>query len=501
MSHELSITVEREGQHFIESSVEPGKVLEGPFGTQEEADRRAAERSREFPEPRAISPNSLFGHDDLVATARRAPAPGPPSSFSESLRSAWEVTSETGRSLSASGDLYEAYEEYLDEVRQHTGKSFPNPWSHEVATRAKVEAMVSGKIKALREADPTVPYRSPEEIRAAIGQDRAAVRQRRAEVARREFGFAATAGATLGMGGAILTDPPVFASMFFGAPWATGLLRAAVMEAGAAGAGELVAQAAIQSSRRQFGEEPDIGEAALAVAIAAGGAGVLAPVVRGGAAGVRALLRRAKTVPIKGALPRAAERFLRRQVELEDTSPFDGTPVGRAEHVERMTEAQVALREGRPARMAETPRATVREDVAKGTDPGIFEFPEVSRAEIDEIHARIEAELQDTAARQRAAAGVLDPRRAEPVGPLPQPSRPPLARRALADESDTPAALAEEAALEARVRAMAEAEPDARVVIEDGDTIRNITARELIEEIDSDARFGEEVTACLGGVL
>ena len=40
MAHELSITVERDGQHFIESSVEPGKVLEGPFATQDEANGR-----------------------------------------------------------------------------------------------------------------------------------------------------------------------------------------------------------------------------------------------------------------------------------------------------------------------------------------------------------------------------------------------------------------------------------------------------------------------------
>ena len=47
MAHELSVTVERDGKHFIESSVEPGKVLEGPFDTQEEADRRAEARSLE----------------------------------------------------------------------------------------------------------------------------------------------------------------------------------------------------------------------------------------------------------------------------------------------------------------------------------------------------------------------------------------------------------------------------------------------------------------------
>ncbi len=92
MSHELSITVEREGQHFIESSVKPGKVLEGPFATQEEADRRAESRSLEFP-----GGSTLFGNADLFATARRAPAPGPPSDFGESLRSSFNVTMEVGR--------------------------------------------------------------------------------------------------------------------------------------------------------------------------------------------------------------------------------------------------------------------------------------------------------------------------------------------------------------------------------------------------------------------
>ncbi len=43
--------------------------------------------------------------------------------------------------------------------------------------------------------------------------------------------------------------------------------------------------------------------------------------------------------------------------------PFDAAPAARAEHAARLSEAQVALREGRPARMAEVPRAAVREDV------------------------------------------------------------------------------------------------------------------------------------------
>ncbi len=72
---------------------------------------------------------------------------------------------------------------------------------------------------------------------------------------------------------------------------------------------------------------------------------MLAPVVRGGAAGVRALLKRATGIEVRGSLANAAERFLRRQVDLEESSPFDRTPTARAEHAARLSEAQVALRE------------------------------------------------------------------------------------------------------------------------------------------------------------
>ena len=349
------------------------------------------------------------------------------------------------------------------------------------------------EVRRLREKFPDIPLRTPEDIRAGIGRDRALARETRAEVARREIGFGANAGAFLGTAGAIMTDPPVFASMFFGAPWATSLLRAAVIEAGAAGAGETLAQIGIQTGRRQFGEEADIGEAVTSVAIAAAGAGVLAPVVRGGAAGVRALLKRGERLPVRaGSLAKAAERFLRRQVELEDASPFNAAPAARAEHAARLTEAQVALREGRPARMAE-PRAAVREDVASRRGPA----PDFGDDEL----GRLALEVAEVRGRIRQAPEVSAFRTPEPVAPPPQPSRPPLARRALADEPDTAAARSEEEALEARVRAMAEAEPGARVTIEDGETIRRLTMRELIEEIDGDRKLVDEVTACLGGVL
>ncbi len=65
----------------------------------------------------------------------------------------------------------------------------------------------------------------------------------------------------------------------------------------------------------------------------------------GGAAGGRALLKRAARVQSTGSLAKVAERFFRRQVELEDASPYNAAPAARAEHAARLSEAQVALRE------------------------------------------------------------------------------------------------------------------------------------------------------------
>ena len=63
---------------------------------------------------------------------------------------------------------------------------------------------------------------------------------------------------------------------------------------------------------------------------------------RGGAAEVRALLKQAQRLAVKGSLAKAAERFLRRQVEIEDLTPLHTPPAARAEHAARMSEAQVA---------------------------------------------------------------------------------------------------------------------------------------------------------------
>ena len=52
------------------------------------------------------------------------------------------------------------------------------------------------------------------------------------------------------------------------------------------------------------------------------------------------MLKQAQGIKEKGSLAKAVERFLRRQVELEDASPFDAAPAARAEHAARMSEEQ-----------------------------------------------------------------------------------------------------------------------------------------------------------------
>ncbi len=126
-----------------------------------------------------------------------------------------------------------------------------------------------------------------------------------------------------------------------------------------------------------------------------------------------------------------------------------------------------------------------------------------SGSELGRQAASLAAEAQGRRISQAPSEGIRPPV-ADPAPPSPQPSRAPLAKRTLAEEApdlDSAAARAEDDALEARVRAFAEAEPEARVTIEDGDTVRSLTTRELVDEIDRDAKFVEQVAACLRGAL
>ena len=187
-------------------------------------------------------------------------------------------------------------------------------------------------------------------------------------------GFAATAGMAI-------VDPPVLASMAFGAPWATGILRGALIDA-AIGAGvEVPLQTVVQFGRKQFGEKPSLLQGASAVAAAGVGGFALSALLRSGVRGTqfvaretRELLRRSEGLENPDSAVRDAQAYLRRQADLGEASPFGDTPAARAEHAERLSEAPEAVRAGRRPATPERPVHTVRRGVTQ-TRPHEGKFP------------------------------------------------------------------------------------------------------------------------------
>ncbi len=123
--------------------------------------------------------SDIFGQADALATARRAPAEAPPSSFSESLSSSFEVTMETGRSISAAKAIFDAHEAYAREVLDAGGPALPNPYALAPGETPQAEAFVTERVNKARETNPDIPVFDPEVTRAQIGRNRAAARARR----------------------------------------------------------------------------------------------------------------------------------------------------------------------------------------------------------------------------------------------------------------------------------------------------------------------------------
>lgn len=298
--------------------------------------------------------------------ARRNLAPGEPATLGESMSSAFQESMETRRSVSAYAGLHRAYDRYLSEVKDMTGERYENPldaadWRGDLAgplahsrAREREERALSDKLLKLQERFPDLPYRMPEEIRQEVGAERTAVRQRRADVAKRESGFAAGAASFVGAAGAIMTDPPLAASLALGMPFSTGVLRGALVDAGIGGVSEVFAQGAVQTQREAFGEKPDLREAAESVLFATGGSGAFSLGLRGLVKGVRALRNQPSEV-------RDAAAYVERRADMEESTPYrEDTLEARANHLERLDEALNAARvgltpEARPAARAAKP--------------------------------------------------------------------------------------------------------------------------------------------------
>jgi len=296
---------------------------------------------------------SFFGQDILDSVneqARRNPA-RPQATIGEAAESAFDLQVDQRSSYSAKHAIYEKYETYRSDLHSLTGKRLFNPYTPGFAQgQQRREDVFFEQVERLREQfeddqEEDFPVWSPDEIRSRVAEDRRQQRVAAADVAQRSQGFLTNAAGFFGAAGAATIDPPVLLSLGFGLPFSSGIITGALVDAGLGIASETLVQLGVQLGRQEFGEEPDLREAAFIVAAAGGGGFALSALIRGGVKGTKALVARSKTLPDQARTSdvRAAEDYLTRQHELEASNPFPETNAGRMLHQEELDAAMARL--------------------------------------------------------------------------------------------------------------------------------------------------------------
>jgi len=361
---------------------------------------------------------SFFNREGLEETARRNKS-RPLVGFQEATEVAWENQWKLHSSISANQALYDEYEIFRTEINDLTGTRIPfNPFpdadggfephilpnenptnfgsiprtvveipglARQGLPTAEREAEFFRQVKALREKFPGLADRSAESIRAKIGKDRDRQREQFADTDERTQDLASV-GSFVGSMSAVIADPLVFPTLALGAPWSSGVLRGALIDAGIGAASETVVQGLVQTGRQQFGEDIDVTEALTNIGFAGVGGFALSGLLRGGVKGTRALLDRYRKIPEEFKTPEreAAAKYLTRKTELEDANPFPDNARGKAVH---NNELDATL-----ARLTQTDTAVGRTlaDVTPRVDRSQFGdlFPDEVPKEILEIAQR-----------------------------------------------------------------------------------------------------------------
>ena len=297
---------------------------------------------------------SLFDKTNQAKTAFDNSAAYFPATMGESMSSAYDEIVNNETSIAFQRVQYEMFESYRDQIEELTGDRLYNPLDY--VEGFGDEADIPGdpetpledwfdEVGGLREKYPAIPQFTHDRLMQDIVAERQKFRDQRAEVASRETSFGNTIAGFVGAAGGILTDPLILGSMAFGAPAATTVLRAALIE-GAVGAGsEVLVQGVVQATRSRLGEGVDFERAATNILLAGVGGGILAGTIRGGISGTKALLRRTRELPSALRTPKvkAAETYLTRKVEMEDTNPFGPSVAGQVEHARRLDQAMLGL--------------------------------------------------------------------------------------------------------------------------------------------------------------
>lgn len=321
---------------------------------------------------------------DIRAAEQRASrflAPGAPTGLAEGTSAAFRATRLSETTIGANVALIDTYDEYIEEIFQATGQKLVNPvfvpgptgdtaLIGEGGVGLPVPPSLSARLDGFTEQVRKIglaPRSAPELKEQSFEKIRAAVLANEDVAAR--GGFTGLVGQFVGGAAAVVTDPPVLASMLVGAPAASGILRTALIEAGIAVTVETAIQPSIQRFRAEAGLPAGVAEAFKNIAFAGLAGGTFAAGVKATVVGGRALLGSMREVSrVADAARLDAERFLEREVSLQEETPFDiALPVARREHVDRMSRAQSDLATTGVFRLSDEPLSPTRPDVRTTT--------------------------------------------------------------------------------------------------------------------------------------
>ena len=276
--------------------------------------------------------------EDFSNAANRTRDPVRPTTLGETIRSSFQTTLKTERSISVRSAEFDEYERINAEVKRVTGKRLFNPQSPG-KNRGKLLDRYYQEIDTLKKQYPELNVPTYDEVLQKIGADRQEIREADAEFARGESGLVQGLARFIGTAGGILSDPPIAASMAVGAGASAGILRTALVEGAIAAGVEVPVQGIVQSERTRVGEQPSLGEAAANIALAGAGGAAGGALLKSAFVGTRSLVRKYRASPVKTAEADAAATVLERQHWTEDRNPFGNDPENLARYMDRFDDA------------------------------------------------------------------------------------------------------------------------------------------------------------------
>lgn len=313
----------------------------------------------------------IFDYRNSLENAERNPFERLPAGFLEVHSGVYKSEMQENLTMSESWNMDKKLAERRAKILEITGEDIGQPMD-----QAFIERLISerGWIPSPEEIPGSSPYtrkiadlaaaypddiRTDAELEVEIKEDSRRIRAETAKI-RENTTFVGTLGSLTGALAAVVQDPPVLASMLFGASWASGVVRTALVEAGVGVASEIMVQPKVWQYKKKLDSPHSLGDAGMRIVAAGVGAGVLGGAIKGAVRGVGRL----RKPRLKGIddLVEEARKLKDPSDELQDAidylddyadtlreSPFDvNDPVAAEAHMRATSQAIADVGEGRP---------------------------------------------------------------------------------------------------------------------------------------------------------